>query len=277
METVATEEGALQLRQRGEQEFLITIDGRVLMTSHDRRSEIGLAELACKDLAARGPGTPRVLIGGLGMAYTVRAALDVLPASADVVVAELTPTVAAWCKGPLAVLTNGAVNDRRVSVVIGDVSRVIADAPHGHYDAIILDLYEGPHAATQRGDDPFYGGPALTRSRAALVPRGVLAVWSEDPDAAFKRRFEHVGFDVEVHKMGATRKHVVYLGRRAQIRSAEPPRPKAKPIADGRLGPWRPSKSSKPSKPKAGPPSAEAGRPSGRAPGRASAAGKRPR
>ncbi len=209
LDTIATHEGALQLRQRGEREFLITIDGRVLMTSHDRRSELGLATLACKGLA----GGPRVLIGGLGMAYTVRAALDALPPGAELVVVELTPAVAAWCKGPLAPLTDGAVNDRRVKIVIGDVARVIAKAPRDHYQAIILDLYEGPHAATQRTDDPFYGSEALSRSRAALAPGGVLAVWSEDPDPAFKRRFEH-GFDVATHRIGTVRKHVVYLGRK---------------------------------------------------------------
>jgi spermidine synthase len=247
--TVATAEGALQLRQRGEREFMITIDGRVLMTSHDRRSELGLASLACQGLT----GSPRVLIGGLGMAYTVRAALDALPPRADVVVAELTPVVVEWCKGPLAPLTNGALLDRRVSVVVGDVARVIADAPRGRYDAIILDLYEGPHAATQRRDDPFYGGPALIRSRAALVPGGVLAVWSEDPDAAFKRRFEHVGFAVDTHRLGKTRKHVVYLGRKLEqlvdgparpqrpgARPARPQRPGAKPARPGASSPPRP-------------------------------------
>lgn len=244
LETVATAEGALQLRQRGEREFLITIDGRVLMTSHDRRSELGLAALACKDLKDK----PRVLIGGLGMAYTVRAALDALPPTAEIIVVELTPAVATWCKGPLAPLTNGALNDRRVRVVIDDVSRVIANAPRGHNDAIILDLYEGPHAATQRSDDPFYGSFALMRSRAALAPDGVLAVWSEDPDPAFKRRFEH-GFDVATHRIGTVRKHVVYLGRRkpdappAQERRPRPPRPG---------NPWTPTRSRTGKPPRAG-------------------------
>ncbi|HEX4420841.1 MAG TPA: hypothetical protein VH165_23155 [Kofleriaceae bacterium] len=217
--TVATDEGALQLRQRGEREFLIVIDGRVLMTSNDRRSELGLATLACDGL----PANPRVLIGGLGMAYTVRAALDALPAAAELTVAELTPAVADWCKGPLAPLTGAAVLDRRVRIAIGDVSRMIADAPRGHYHAIILDLYEGPHAATQGRDDPFYGGAALLRSKAALAPGGVLAVWSEDPDAAFVRRFAHVGFDVATHRLGKTRKHVVYIGRRRPDAPAERP------------------------------------------------------
>ncbi len=209
--TVETAEGALQLRQRGEREFLIVIDGRVLMTSNDRRSEQGLATLACAALAN---GAPRVLIGGLGMAYTVRAALDALPAGAQVVVAELTAEVVDWCRGPLAPLTGAAVLDPRVRVVIGDVARAIADAPRGHYDAILLDLYEGPHAATQRSDDPLYGRAALVRSRAALAAGGVLAVWSEEPDDAFARRFATAGFEVATQRLGASRRHVVYLGRR---------------------------------------------------------------
>ncbi|HEX2685118.1 MAG TPA: hypothetical protein VHN14_00795, partial [Kofleriaceae bacterium] len=136
--TVATAEGALELRQRGAREFLIVIDGRVLMTSRDRRSEQALATLACQAIAA---DRPRVLIGGLGMAYTLRAALDVLPATAEVVVAELTSAVGDWCRGPLAELTGAAVLDPRVQVVIDDVARVIAGTPRGHYDAILLDLY----------------------------------------------------------------------------------------------------------------------------------------
>jgi len=213
--TVATGEGALQLRQRGAREFLIVIDGRVLMTSNDRRSEQALATLACRDLAS---ARPRVLIGGLGMGYTLRAALDALPATAQVTVAELTPAVEDWCRGPLAALTGGALQDPRVEVVIDDVARVIAGAPRGHYDAIVLDLYEGPHAATQRTDDAFYGRAALARSRAALAAGGVLAVWSEEPDEAFARRFAAGGFTVEMHRLGKSRTHIVYVGRRREER-----------------------------------------------------------
>jgi spermidine synthase len=209
--TVATTEGALELRQRGDGGFLIVIAGRVLMTSNDRRSEQALASLACRGIAAP---RPRVLIGGLGMGYTVRAALDALPAAAEVVVAELTPEIETWCRGPLAALTGAALDDPRVRVVIGDVARTIAAAPRGHYHAILLDLYEGPHAATQRGDDPFYGGPALVRTRAALAAGGALAVWSEDPDEAFARRLASAGFEVDVHRLGKPRRHVVYLARR---------------------------------------------------------------
>ncbi|MEP6862127.1 MAG: spermidine synthase [Deltaproteobacteria bacterium] len=209
--SVATAEGALELRQRGDQEFLLVIGGRVLMTSQERRSEERLATIA---LAQVKVAAPRVLIGGLGMAYTLRAALDVLPAAAQVEVAELSPAVAEWCRGPLAVLTNDAAGDPRVRVILGDVSRVIRDAAPGSYDAILLDLYEGPHAASQRGDDPFYGPGALARSHAALAPGGVLAVWSEDPDDSFLRRFRNAGFEVNVDRSGSSRVHLVYLGVR---------------------------------------------------------------
>lgn len=210
--TTKTSEGLLELRQRGEREFLLVIGGRVLMTSQERRSEERLATLACAKLTDR--KSPRILIGGLGMAYTVRAALDVLPPEAEVVVAELLPEVEAWCRGPLGVLTNNAVADRRVRVVIGDVSKVIANSAPKEYDAILLDLYEGPHAASQRGDDPFYGPDALARSHAALADKGILAVWSEDPDDAFLRRFRRAGFDVTVDRSGTSRVHIVYLGVR---------------------------------------------------------------
>jgi len=209
LDTVQTAEGPLVLRQRGDV-FHIVIAGRVLMTSAERRSEEALSTLALTDL----PKQPRVLIGGLGMAYTLRAALDVLPPDAQVSVAELTPEIATWCRGPLAELTKNAVADPRVRVVIGDVSRVIADSAPGSWDAILIDLYEGPNAQTQTKDDPFYGTSALARSRAALGKNGVFSVWSEDPDAAFERRFTSAGFRVSVHRLGSSRVHVVYLGRR---------------------------------------------------------------
>src|SRR5262249_13223820 len=157
-ETLATEptpEGPLELRRRGDRDFLITVGGRVLMTSAAHRSEDAVATLACAALA--GTKTPRVLIGGLGMAYTLRAALHALPPAPAVTVAELNSIVFAWCRGPLAPLTGAAVADPRVTVTIADVSVVIANSRRDSWDAIVLDLYEGPHQASQRHDDPFYG------------------------------------------------------------------------------------------------------------------------
>ena len=211
--SIATSEGELQLRQRGAKEFLITIDGRVLMTSSEKTSELAVATLACAELAGR--KAPRVLIGGLGMAYTVRAALDALPRAARVTVAELTREVDTWCRGPLAPLTRGAMLDPRVDVVIDDVSQVISRARPGHYDAIILDLYEGPHAVA-KGDEPFYGRTALARSHAALVPGGVLAIWSEDVNTGFRQRMTDAGFTTTVHHPGGKRAYGVYLGVRGR-------------------------------------------------------------
>jgi len=206
-----TPEGALELRQRGERDFLITIAGRVLMTSQARRSEEGLASLPLRD---RTPGALRdVLVGGLGMGYTLRAALDLLPASARVTVVELNPQVADWCRGPLAPLTDGAATDPRVTIAIADVADHLQKAPRGAYDVILLDLYEGPHAATQRPNDPLYGPEALARTRAALRPGGVVAIWSEEADAPFERRLADAGFRAERHRLGrGGRAHVVYLG-----------------------------------------------------------------
>jgi spermidine synthase len=209
--TVTTPEGPLGLRQRGESEFLIMIGARVLMTSHDRRSEQALATLACRQLGER--RAPRLLIGGLGMGFTLRAALDALPATAKVDVAELNPVVIEWCQGPLAGLTGNALGDDRCRVLCTDVAKLIADAPPKSYDAILLDLYEGPHAATQGKNDPFYGLRALLRSRAALRPGGLFGVWSEEADAPFEQRFAAAGLTVSRHRAGASRSHVVYLGQ----------------------------------------------------------------
>jgi spermidine synthase len=211
--SVSTREGALELRQRADDDFLILIAGRVLMTSKARRSEEVLATLGCAAVAAR--PAPRVLIGGLGMGYTLRAALDALPAGARVTMVELTAEVEAWCRGPLAPLTNAAVADSRVKIVIADVARVIAEAKPGGFDAILLDLYEGAYPAQQRREDPHFGPTALARTRSALASGGVVGVWAEDPDPAFPGRLGAAGFEVTTHRAGrGGRRHVVYLGRR---------------------------------------------------------------
>ncbi len=221
--TVATPEGPLELRGRGEADFLITISGRVLMTSSARRSEEALATLGCRTLGAR--PNARVLIGGLGMAYTLRAALDVLPDSARVLVAELNAAVVDWCRGPLAPLTASAVLDPRVRIEIADVAVVIDAAPPGSFDAILLDLYEGPKHVARRRADPLYGEHALARAHAALSPAGALAIWAEEPAAGFTRRLEAAGFAVETHRAGrGGRSHVVYLAhKRAGLRRKRGP------------------------------------------------------
>jgi spermidine synthase len=211
---VETREGPLELRQRGERDFLITIAGRVLMTSAAHRSEDALAELACA--GARELPRPRVLLGGLGMGYTLRAALDQLPPGAALTVVDLNPTVVAWCRGPLAALTAGAIEDRRNTIEVADVARIIAGAPAGAYDVILLDLYEGPHQATNRARDPLYGAAALARTWRALRPSGVFAVWSEEADRAFEERLAAAGFTVQTHRPRGGRVHVVYVATRGR-------------------------------------------------------------
>jgi spermidine synthase len=157
-----------------------------------------------------------VLIGGLGMGFTLRAALDVLPRQARVVVAEIEPAIVRWCRGPLAGLTGNAVKDPRVRIEMADVTDLIALAARGDgalFDAILLDLYEGPRASAQARDDPFYGPRALESTRAALAPGGVFAVWSEDADPAFAKRLRAAGFSVATLRPGkGGPRHVVYLG-----------------------------------------------------------------
>jgi spermidine synthase len=227
LDRVTTERGELELRRRADGDFLITVGGRVLMNSRANHSEIVLAELACAPFA-REPA-PRVLIGGLGMAFTLRAALDALPEGAEVVVAELESRVAEWCRGPLASLTAGAASDPRVQIVLSDVAELIAMVPQRPapaaaagrgvagqraFDAIVLDLYEGPRGPREDAH-PHYGRRALAHTRDALRKGGIFAVWSEDPDAAFEKRLRWAGFEIERHRPGkGGRRHAVYLATR---------------------------------------------------------------
>jgi len=217
VDSVNTDEGILDLRQRGERDFLITIDRRVLMNSSANTSEIVLAQLACE--ALKNKKIPRVLVGGLGMGFTLKAALDNLPADAEVVVVELNPIIVKWCRGPIAHFTGGAVDDPRVKVVIDDVASVIRftamKGRRNRFDAIILDLYEGPYEGDRGRGKYLYGDRALQLSSSALKAGGVLAVWSEDPDQAFEKRLKSAGFSVNRQRPGrGGRRHVVYIARK---------------------------------------------------------------
>jgi spermidine synthase len=212
-----TADGFLELRQRNGSDFLITIDGRVLMNSHASRSEVLLSKLACDSMHSK--KGPRVLIGGLGMGCTLKAALDELPGNARVVVAELNPIVVKWCYGPLEAFTGGAVNDPRVTIEIADVASVIRSSAvkggDNRFDAIILDLYEGPFEAAKERGDYLYGDTALEMSGSALMPGGVFAVWSEDPDTAFERRLVRAGFSFKRHRPRRGNRHVVYIAKKS--------------------------------------------------------------
>ncbi|MBC7172038.1 MAG: spermidine synthase, partial [Polyangiaceae bacterium] len=186
-----TPEGALELRQRGE-EWMVSIAGRVLMSSAIHRTEDAVATLGLAKVRER--TKPRVLIGGLGLGFTLRAALDALPRSAEVVVAELNARVVDWCRGPVAPAIRHALTDRRVRVEVADVMSVVRRSRA--LDAIIVDLYEGPRALPPGTKDPLYGDAAVAAMRAALSPGGVYAVWSEEPYAPFERRLSRSGFAV---------------------------------------------------------------------------------
>ncbi len=237
LDRVESAGGDLALRRRGEDDFLITLDGRVLMTSRAHRSETGLAAWVCEGLAA---SRPRVLIGGLGMGYTLRAALDVLPREAAVIVAELEPAVVAWCRGPLAPLTARALEDRRVAVAVGDVMgpvRAAAGGAAAPYDAIALDLFEGPRGIRSEERHPLYGLAALGALRDALVPGGALGIWSEEPAPGFVRRLARVGLLAETWRAGrGGRRHTLYRARRTLQAAGEDGRSDG---GDGALDPAR--------------------------------------
>lgn len=207
--------GRIELRQRGEWDFLITLDGRVLMNSAAHHSERVLGELAVAELAAR--AAPRVLVAGLGMGFTLRGALDALPKKARVQVVELEAVVQRWCRGPLRALTGGAALDPRVRIEIADVRQAIARAARGpaaqRYDAIALDLFEGPRRR-QRGEDPLFGSSGLRGLRDALAVGGVLAVWSEAREPSFEKQLARTGFRIRSHRPGrAGLRHAVYVAR----------------------------------------------------------------
>jgi spermidine synthase len=206
VERVETRDGALELRRRGERDFLILLDGRILMSSAAHRSEQALASQACARLAGR--VNPSLLIGGLGMGFTLRAALDALPADARICVAELHACVVEWCRGVLAPLTGGAALDPRVTIELGDVGALIRRAARGgdRFDAILLDLYTGPG-----GGEVCFEPGMLAAARAALARGGVYAVWSEQPDPAFEKRLRAAGFDAVRSRPGrGGLRHAVY-------------------------------------------------------------------
>lgn len=202
------------LRRRGAGDFLITVAERVLMNSANHRSEAALGALAGGALGGR--QSPRVLVGGLGMGFTLRAVLDALPEEARVTVVELNPVVVEWCRGPLGDATGHAVRDPRVHVQVGDVAETIGTVAAGNrFDGILLDLYQGPCACDHPQLHPVYGRRALQAARRALADRGVLAVWGEDHDPGFARRLAAAGFEVRCERPGRGGfRHCVYLGVR---------------------------------------------------------------
>ena len=161
---------------------------------------------------------PVVLIGGLGMGFTLRAALTVLGAKAKIVVSELVPAVVAWARGPMAEVFGECLDDVRVSIREIDVAEIIR-AQRSAFDAILLDVDNGPEGLTRKGNDALYNAGGLKAAKTALRPGGVLAVWSSGPNPAFTRRLKSAGFDVNEVNIRATgrgggARHVIWMARK---------------------------------------------------------------
>lgn len=198
--------------------FLIQIDSEDLMTSRAHGSEEEMARLAFAALEPRRPR--RVLVGGLGMGFTLRATLDLLPerGRAKVVVAEMFPAVIAWNRGPLAHLARRPLDDPRVEVVAADVGELLA-ATTDRFDVVLLDVDNGPDAMTLESNRHLYSDRGVERLHRALTGGGVVAVWSAGDDPRFTRRLRRAGFDARTHRVrerpGKGAHHVVFLGRRS--------------------------------------------------------------
>jgi spermidine synthase len=205
--------GELVLARRGD-EYAIRLRGAELMNSRAHASEEHLATLACASLTVR--KDVRVMIGGLGMGFTTRAALGVLGQDARIEVVELLPEIVAWNRGPLAHLADRPLDDPRVEVIVADVADRMREA-RGAYHAIMLDVDNGPDAFTTPSNAALYGVRGLERARRALVPGGVLGVWSVEDDRAFSGRLRGVGFAVEQHRLAprpnSGARHVVWIAR----------------------------------------------------------------
>ena len=205
----------LRLMRRGD-EFSMMLGQNEMMNSRLSGSEAALATLACKriELVRR----PHLLIGGLGMGFTLRAALAVLGSDARIVVAELVPAVIAWARGPMAGIFGDSLSDPRASIREADVVDVVR-SHRSAFDAILLDVDNGPEALIRKANDALYDLKGLKAIHRALRPRGVLAIWSSGPNAAFSKRLRDAGFDVNEVAIRATAKrsgarHVIWFAAR---------------------------------------------------------------
>jgi spermidine synthase len=214
-----TPDGSDMTLMRRDHEVVILANGKALMSSRMHGSEEALAASACHH--ARTLEEPCILVGGLGMGFTLRATLDLLPPGAVVVVAELVPAVVEWNHGPLGPLAGQPLRDPRVRVEVGDVAETLR-AGVGRFDAVLLDVDNGPAAFTTPENAGLYDDRGLAAARAALKPGGVLAVWSAWEDRKFEHRLRHRGFTVEVHRVRARLKkggprHTIFLGRLPEV------------------------------------------------------------
>jgi spermidine synthase len=214
-ETLTPDGTGMKLVRR-DTEYIILANGKSLMSSRMHGSEEALATIGCRRAGAL--EEPSVLVGGLGMGFTLRATLDCLPADARVVVAELLPAVVEWNRGPLGPLAGNPLRDKRVRVEVGDV-RVALRSGTGRFDAVLLDVDNGPAAFSSPDNAGIYDDRGLSAVRAALKAGGVLAIWSAWEDRKFEQRLRYNGFTVQVERVRARLKkggprHTIFLAHK---------------------------------------------------------------
>lgn len=213
--TVSPDGSEMKLIRRDE-EYLILVDGVILMSNRMHGSEEALATFACRRV--RTLERPSVLIGGLGMGFTLRATLDLLPPDATVVVAELSPVVVEWNRGPIGRLADRPLRDKRVRVETSDVA-VVLDSRIGQFDAVLLDVDNGPAALTDSNNAGLYDSRGIAAAHASLKKEGVLAIWAAKEDQKFTQRLRDAGFVAQVQRtrgrlMKGGPRHTIFLGRK---------------------------------------------------------------
>ena len=218
LDQVVTRDGTVLKLTYRDDEYVILADGKSLMSSGMCGSEEALATLGCGRV--RDLERPSVLIGGLGMGFTLRATLDLLPADATVVVAELVPQVVEWNRGPLGPLAGHPLKDKRVQVETRDVALTLRSS-RGKFDAVLLDVDNGPTAFTATGNAWLYDDRGIVAALDALKKGGVLAVWSAREDRKFEKRLRYAGFAVQVEHVRGRLKggphHAIFLGQKTSL------------------------------------------------------------
>jgi spermidine synthase len=214
-QAISPDKTAVKLMRRDD-EYILLADGAVLMSSRMHGSEEALATFGCE--RARTLKQPSVLIGGLGMGFTLRASLDLLPADGSVVVAELLPAVVEWNRGVLGPLAGHPLSDKRVEVITGDVFTILGSRL-GEFDAVLLDVDNGPAAFTASNNTALYNKRGIAAAHAALKPEGNLAVWAVNEDRTFEQRLRDGGFEVKVQRLrGRLKKggprHTIFLSHK---------------------------------------------------------------
>lgn len=214
-EALSPDGTVLKLTRRGD-EYILLADGAILMSSRMHGSEEALASLGCQ--RARTLKRPSVLIGGLGMGFTLRATLDLVSPAATVVVAELVPAIVEWNHGPLGPLAGHPLNDKRVHVETADVGAILRSRSL-QFDAVLLDVDNGPNALCASNNSKLYDNRGIAAAHSALRGDGILAVWAVQEDRKFEQRMRHAGFAVQVQRVrgrlnkGGPR-HIIFLGRK---------------------------------------------------------------